>query len=155
MRRWLCRGMLAVMAVLVLLGSATTVKAFNLACNGSLEGFRYLTNVRREIRAATALPPTPTPVPTPPPPTVFDHAREAAGRAGAAAIVAILWVKQSDVVAYPAHIAAAHVRANHRDPRALRGTVGTHPRRPRVDRGGRRPCHDRSLARQGPHQAEQ
>jgi hypothetical protein len=153
MRRWFWRGTLAVMAVCVLFGSATTVKAFNLACDGSLEGFRYLTNVRREIVQSTALPPTPRPTkptptpsptfsptptqvaagpsstapptptptplpptptpvpptPTPPPPTALDHAREAAGIAGATAISGVLWVKQSDEVAYPAHIVAAHV----------------------------------------------
>jgi hypothetical protein len=32
-----------------------------------------------------------------------------AGLVGAATIGGILWVKQSDVVAYPAHIVAAHV----------------------------------------------
>jgi hypothetical protein len=157
MRRWLWRGTLAAMAVLVLLGGATTVKAFSLACDGSLEGWRYLTDVRREIREATALPPTPRPAsptptptltptptfsptpapaaaapsvtvpptptptplpptptpvpptPTPPPPTALDHGLEAAGLVGAAVIGGILWVKQSDVVAYPAHVTAAHV----------------------------------------------
>jgi hypothetical protein len=141
------------MAVLVLFGGATTVKAFRLACDGSLEGWRYLSNVRREIVETTALlptprpstptptptptpsptptqvgaapsstapptltptplPPTPTPrppTPTPPPPTTLDRAREAAGIAVAAGISGLLRVKQSDEVAYPAHIVAAYV----------------------------------------------
>jgi hypothetical protein len=49
------------------------------------------------------------PTPTPPPPTALDYGREAVGIAGAAAISGLLWVKQSDEVAYPAHIVAAHV----------------------------------------------
>lgn len=150
MRRWFWRGTLVVMVVLMLFGGATTVKAFNLACDGSLEGWRYLSRVQEEIVQATALPPTPRPAsptptatlpptatpvavapsatipptptptplpptptpvpptPTPPPPTAFDHAYEAVGIAGAATISGILWVKQSDVVAYPAHVMAAH-----------------------------------------------
>jgi hypothetical protein len=68
MRRWLWRGALVIMAVLVVLSIAPTVKAFTLACNGSLEGLRYLRDVRSQIAAATAPPPTPRPT-VPPTPT--------------------------------------------------------------------------------------
>jgi hypothetical protein len=61
--------MLVIMALLVLLSIAPTVKAFTLACNGSLEGLRYLRDVRSQIAAATAPPPTPRPT-MPPTPTL-------------------------------------------------------------------------------------
>src|SRR4029079_13319421 len=97
--------------------------------DGSLEGLRTLTNVRRQIAAATAPPPTPRPAtptptpplgaaqPTPPPPTptptptgptVAQRAVAGVGAAGDAAIEAVLLVKQSHIVAYPAHVAAAY-----------------------------------------------
>ena len=66
MRGWVWRGALAVMVVLVLLGGVTGVKAFTLACDGSLEGSRYLRSVRRQV-AATAPPPTPRPTANPQP----------------------------------------------------------------------------------------
>jgi hypothetical protein len=70
MRRWLWRGALAIMVGLVLLGTAGGVKAYTLACDGSLEGFWYLTRVREEIAEATAPPPTPRPT-LPPTPTAL------------------------------------------------------------------------------------
>ena len=126
MRRWAWRGVLAVTVVTLALGGLVGVRAFNRACDGSLEGLRYLTNVRAQLASATTPPPTPppastpaaarapdaqpapTPAPTPPPPTLAQRASEAAGRAGDAALVALIRVKQHDAVAYPAHIAAAH-----------------------------------------------
>jgi hypothetical protein len=138
--------------VVMLLGTAGGVKAFTLACDGSLEGLRYLRDVRTRIQVATALPPTPTPasrtpvvtptstqtraptiqptpgqptststpvpptftpiptpVPTPPPPTVGQRARALGGIVVDAALGALLRLKQSDTVAYPSHIVAAHV----------------------------------------------
>ena len=130
--------MLVALALAVLITSAVGVKLFNRACDGSLEGLRSLSNVRERIAAATALPPTPppatstpvpapapvpaqasaptpTPVPTPPPPptppgpTVAQRALALLGLAGDKAIAAVLLVKQSDLVAYPAHVAAAYL----------------------------------------------
>lgn len=72
MRRWAWRGALTVV-ILGLLVSALAapvgVKAFNRACDGSLEGLRYLSGVREQLAVATALPPTPTPAPLTPMPT--------------------------------------------------------------------------------------
>jgi hypothetical protein len=111
MRCWVWRGALAIMVVLVLLGGVIGMKAFTLACDGSLEGSRYLRSVRRQV-AATAPPPAPRPTAIPKPipalPSVVDRARETAGIVGDAAIGGILRVKQADPVAYPAHIAAGY-----------------------------------------------
>ncbi|MFN8636615.1 MAG: hypothetical protein U0893_22425 [Chloroflexota bacterium] len=123
-RAWITRLMLVVAALAVLTTTMLGVKLFDHACDGSLEGLRTLTNVRRQIVAATAPPPAPAPAtptpalaasqpapptPTPPPgPTVTQRVVAGAGAAGDAAIAVILKFKQSDVVAYPAHIAAAY-----------------------------------------------
>jgi len=125
MRR-LAYGMYTVVAVLLLIASgAVGVRAYHRACDGSLEGLRYLSNVRAQIQTATVRPPTPpTPQsttaptsgpahappepPSPPGPTAADRIREVAGNAGDLAIGALIQVKQHDAVAYPAHIVAAH-----------------------------------------------
>ena len=135
MRAWVWRGGLATTALAMVLATFVGVKTFNRACDGSLEGLRYLSNVRTQIAEVTALPPTPrpaTPTPTPPPaatptavptvqptpvpptptpapPTVAQQALAAAGQAGDTAIAWVLVVKQHDAVAYPAHIVAAHL----------------------------------------------
>lgn len=160
MRPWLWRGTLAIVVLVLLVGAAPTVKAFTLACDGSLEGLRYLRNVRSQIAEATAPPPTPrpptptspatptvpptptpfpptatpsppggtasatatltptatftlTPTPTPPPeptpPAAYIWLREVVGKIAVGAITGFVQLKQSDVVAYPAHIAAAYV----------------------------------------------
>ena len=128
MRRWAWSGVLAVGMLLVLFSGVVGVRAFDRACDGSLEGLRYLTNARAQLASATSLPPmsqpTPTPaaiqgqasppqptlVPPPPPPTptVAQRLRELAGRVGDTALVALIRVKQNDAVAYPAHLVAAH-----------------------------------------------
>jgi hypothetical protein len=64
MRRWVWRGTLALLVMIVLvsgLAAPVGVQAFNRACDGSLEGLRYLSSVREQLAVATALPPTPTP----------------------------------------------------------------------------------------------
>jgi hypothetical protein len=131
MRAWTWRGGLVVVALMTVLSTAVGMKVFNRACDGSLEGFRTLWNVRTQIVEVTALPPTPRPVPptptpssgaaptvqptpipptpTPAPPTIAQEALALAGQAGDATISGILFIKQSDVLAYPAHIVAAHV----------------------------------------------
>ncbi|MGE3268677.1 MAG: hypothetical protein AB7P40_08020 [Chloroflexota bacterium] len=55
----------------MMLAAPVGVKAFNRACDGSLEGLRYLTSVRTRLAEATAPPPTPIapPTATPRPPT--------------------------------------------------------------------------------------
>ena len=124
MGRWAWRGALLVLVVAALLTVPTGLATFRRACDGSLEGLRYLSNVRAELASATALPPAaPTPAappapnasqpappspPPPPPPTMFQHAWAEVGTAGDAALVTLIQVKQSDIVSYPAHIAAAH-----------------------------------------------
>lgn len=133
MRRWSRRGVLAVVACALLLNSVVGVRAFNRACDGSLEGLRYLAGVRAQLASATApppspppspprppptpipsqarvspMPPAPTPIPpAPPPPMLWERLREAAGVAGDAALVAVIQVKQHDAVAYPEHVVAA------------------------------------------------
>ena len=72
MRRWARRGALTVVILGLLvsvLAAPVGVKAFNRACDGSLEGLRYLSGVREQLAVATALPPTPTPAPPTPLPT--------------------------------------------------------------------------------------
>ena len=120
MRRWAWRGVLAVAVVTLTLGGLVGVRAFNRACDGSLEGLRYLSNVRAQLASATAparpaltsapSPATaPQPAPAPePPPTLVQQARAVASRAGDAALAGLIRIKQHDAVAYPAHIAAAH-----------------------------------------------
>jgi hypothetical protein len=84
MRRWAWRVALALMALIVMLAVPVSVSAFNRACDGSLEGLRYLARVRAELAAATAPPPTPVlsptplptataPLPTPTPPPTATH----------------------------------------------------------------------------------
>ena len=122
MRRWAWRGVLAVLVLTLALAGVVGARAFTRACDGSLEGLRYLANVRAQLASATAPPappdptptrapptgPAPTPVPpTPHAPTIAQRAREAAGLAGDAALVAVIRVKQHDAVAYPAHMLAA------------------------------------------------
>jgi hypothetical protein len=131
MRRWAGLGFLATVVPLVIVSSVVGVRGFNRACDGSLEGLRYLTTARPQLASATAPPPAtpqptptqapgptlsttapPTPVPapsTPPPPTVVQRFRDVVGMAGDAAIVALIEVKQNDLVAYPAHILAAYM----------------------------------------------
>ncbi len=134
MRAWVWRGGLVVVALMIVLTVPLGLKVFNRACDGSLEGLRTISNVRTQIAQVTALPPTPRPLPptptpapstdpsvaptiqptpipptpTPVPPTVAQEALAAAGQVGDAAIGGLLFVKQSDAVAYPAHIVAAH-----------------------------------------------
>lgn len=130
MRRWAWRGFLAVVVLTLMPAGAVGVHAFHRACDGSLEGLRYLANVRAQLASATAPPPAPPPPtptqapsqapvaaaqptpqpapPMPPAPTVMQRLREAVGVAGDVAIVGIMRVKQHDAVAYPAHIVAAH-----------------------------------------------
>jgi hypothetical protein len=131
MRRWAWRGALVIVVMVAMLATTVGVRAFNRACDGSLEGLRYLANVRTQIAVATALPPAPPqaapaqaqtqaqtqaqaqapPVQSPPvpaPPSVAQRALEVVGMAGDAAIVALVRIKQDDAVAYPAHIVAAH-----------------------------------------------
>lgn len=131
MRRWAWRGVLAVLVLTLALAGVVGIRAFTHACDGSLEGLRYLANVRAQLASATAPPPSP-PAPTPsqaraPPagpaptpllptlqsPTIAQRAREAAGLAGDVALVALIRVKQHDAVAYPAHAVAypAHMVA--------------------------------------------
>ena len=72
MRRWVWRGTLAILVMTVLvsvLAAPVGVKAFQRACDGSLEGLRYLSSVREQLAVATALPPTSTPAPPTPMPT--------------------------------------------------------------------------------------
>jgi hypothetical protein len=133
MRRWAWRAILAVAVLLLLPSSVVGVRAFNRACDGSLEGLRYLSNVRAQLASATAPPPTPAPTPPPPtpvpaaaqpqpptptptsrppeppPPSVMQRFRETVGAAGDAVLVALIQVKQHDAVAYPAHVVAAHL----------------------------------------------
>ena len=129
MRRWVLKGVLAVGMLLVVFGGVVGVRAFDRACDGSLEGLRYLTNARAQLASATAPPPatsqptptpavsqgqppaaqlTPAPAPPPPTPTIAQRFRELSGRVGDTALVALIQVKQHDAVAYPAHIVAAH-----------------------------------------------
>ena len=129
LRRWAWRGCLAA-AVLLTFTTVVGVRAFNRACDGSLEGLRYLTNVRAQLATATAPPPStprptstlapaqaqtapaqPTPEPAPPIPSEPTAARRllgAVGVAGDAALVTLIRIKQHDAIAYPAHIVAAH-----------------------------------------------
>ena len=128
MRRRALSAFLAVAVLLAMPGTVVGVQAFDRACDGSLEGLRYLRNARAQFAAATAPPPppqatptaaasqaqaapprpTPVPPPAPPPPTVAQRLSEAVGVAGDAAFVVLIQIKQSDLVAYPAHIVAAH-----------------------------------------------
>lgn len=153
MRRWVQRGALATVVMVVLvsvLAAPVGVKAFNRACEGSLEGLRYLSGVREQLAVATAPPPMPvpapptstpqptptlrptstppsqtqatattpptataaaTPIPAPPTPTgptLGQRALEQAGILGDAALGGLVWVKQSDIVAFPLHIVTAH-----------------------------------------------
>jgi hypothetical protein len=72
MRRWVWRGTVVVMALTVVLVGVVGVRTFHRTCDGSLEGLRYLRNVRSQLAVATAPPPTPAPTPslapTPAPP---------------------------------------------------------------------------------------
>jgi hypothetical protein len=145
--RWIWRGSLIVTSLAVVLISIVGVRTFNRACDGSLEGLRFLRDARSQLAVATAppptpvptqppaptptaaptpfgpptaqtAPPTPTPLPPPPPPsppppsflrTAAQPLYDVVGVAGDVAIVAIARVKQNDAIAYPAHIAAAHL----------------------------------------------
>lgn len=133
MRRWAWRAVLAVALTLLLASGIVGVRAFNRACDGSLEGLRYLSNVRAQLASATApaptppplsvpptsappigqaqpAPPTPTPrPPEPPPPSMVQRLRELVGVVGDAVLVMLIRIKQHDAVAYPAHIVAAHL----------------------------------------------
>lgn len=155
MRRWVRLGALATVVMVVLasvFAAPVGVKAFNRACDGSLEGLRYLSGVREQLAVATAPPPTPAPVPptstrqptptlrptstppaqaqaiattpptatptstptpvpptpTPAGPTLEQRALEQAGILGDAALGGLVWVKQSDIVAFPLHIVTAY-----------------------------------------------
>jgi hypothetical protein len=129
MRRWAWRGALGVVVVAVMLATVVGVQAFNRACDGSLEGLRYLARVRSQLAAATAPPPTPPPpapvsapgqppvppvqaAPTPAPPSavqqVYGRVLGVVGVTGDAALRTVVRVKQDDRIAYPAHTVAAH-----------------------------------------------
>ncbi|MCC7371061.1 MAG: hypothetical protein IT306_21785 [Chloroflexi bacterium] len=153
MRRFAWRLALILVLLVSVLAAPVGVKAFNRACDGSLEGLRYLSGVREQLQTATAPPPTPsvpptatpqpptatptrqptlppaaqvsitptptprptatptltpTPIPTPAGPTLGQRALEQAGLAGDTALGLLVWVKQSDAVAYPLHIVTAH-----------------------------------------------
>ena len=61
MRRWIWRGLLVALGLLLLLAVPGGVKTFTLACAGSLEGYQILASVRTQLAAT----PTPTPGVTP------------------------------------------------------------------------------------------
>jgi hypothetical protein len=136
-RRTVRVAALAVVLSILIPTGFVTAAAFGRACDGSLEGLRYLANVRAQVAAATAPtpapPPTsaptptrpapvaaqppatpalPTPTETPPPPaepSVVQRSREASGRVIDGALATLIRIKQDDRVAYPAHLAAARV----------------------------------------------
>lgn len=72
MRRWVWRGLLVALGLMIVMSAPGGVKTIALACAGSLEGYRYLANVRTQLAPDATSTPRATPTATIPPTPTFS-----------------------------------------------------------------------------------
>jgi hypothetical protein len=101
--------LVGVLLVGLVVGAGVFARSFRLACDGKLEVWTQLAQARSELDPTRPAPPPPPPAAslpqdTPPvaaaQPPPWDRAVRAVGHQ---AVLLVLWVKQSDLVAYPSH----------------------------------------------------